>query len=105
MTSFDALSLLGLLVATAAFVFFLRRLQQRPSAPALPAAQAGPSVPPPMKPDGEAASDALTVFFASQKGHGRRFADRLVASAHTRGIDALAVDLSSADPDRHVLEP
>ena len=44
----------------------------------------------------------LTVFYASQKGHGRRFADRLVVSASARGVPAVAVDLTGYDADRLV---
>ena len=44
----------------------------------------------------------LTVFYASQKGHGRRFAERLVASANAQGVSAAAVDLTGFDTDRLV---
>ena len=46
--------------------------------------------------------ETLTVFYASQKGHSRRFAERLVAHARRHGIAAVATDLSIADPDRLV---
>ena len=44
----------------------------------------------------------LTVFYASQKGHGRRFAERLVASANAKGLSAAANDLTGFDTDRLV---
>ena len=44
----------------------------------------------------------LTVFYASQKGHGRRFAERLVASANAKGLSAAAIDLTGFDTDRLV---
>lgn len=47
-------------------------------------------------------SHPVTVFFASQKGHCRRFADCLAASARARGVEANIIDLTSADPDRLV---
>ena len=48
------------------------------------------------------ASPQLTVFFASQKGHGKKFAHRLVGSARRRGVMAVAADLSGYDADRLV---
>ena len=48
------------------------------------------------------AANPLRVFFASQKGHARRFAARLVDSARERGIEAVAVDIKGYDPDRLV---
>lgn len=44
----------------------------------------------------------LTVFYASQKGHARRFAERLAASARAHGVTAVAVNLSGFDTDRLV---
>ena len=45
---------------------------------------------------------SLTVFYASQKGHCLRFANRLSDSARARGVKAVTMDLALADPDRMV---
>lgn len=49
--------------------------------------------------------NALAIFFASQKGHSKRFAESLVIAARDRGIDAYAVDLANFDTDRLVEHP
>jgi hypothetical protein len=46
--------------------------------------------------------EPLTVFYASQKGHAKRFAERLVARAHEHGQPATAVDVAGFDTDRLV---
>ena len=61
--------------------------------------------PPPIAPAKRTDGDGLTVFYASQKGHSKNFAERLVAEAHGRGVAAAAVDLAIADPDRLVEHP
>ena len=78
------------LVALVAVAALLRRRQQPP---------------PPIAPAKRTDGDGLTVFYASQKGHSKNFAERLVAEAHGRGVAAAAVDLASADPDRLVEHP
>ena len=78
------------LVALVAVASLLRRRQQPP---------------PPIAPAKRTDGDGLTVFYASQKGHSKSFAERLVAEAHGRGVAAAAVDLASADPDRLVEHP
>ena len=78
------------LVALVAVASLLRRRQQPP---------------PPIAPAKRADGDGLTVFYASQKGHSKSFAERLVAEARGRGVVAAAVDLASADPDRLVEHP
>ena len=47
----------------------------------------------------KAVDNTLTVFYASQKGHGKRFAERLVARARDRGIEAVANDVAGFDTD------
>ena len=49
--------------------------------------------------------DVLTVFYASQKGHARRYADKLVAHMCKNGNGAVAVDLSGFDQDQLVEIP
>ena len=46
--------------------------------------------------------EPLSVFYASQKGHARRFAERLVARAHEHGLPATAVDVAGFDTDQLV---
>ena len=46
--------------------------------------------------------EPLSVFYASQKGHGKRFAERLVAHAHEHGVPATAVDVAGFDTDQLV---
>jgi hypothetical protein len=46
--------------------------------------------------------EALSVFYASQKGHGKRFAERLVVHAHEHGVPATAVDVAGFDTDQLV---
>ena len=46
--------------------------------------------------------EPLSVFYASQKGHARRFAERLVARAHEHGLPAAAVDVAGFDTDQLV---
>ena len=78
------------LVALVAVAALLRRRRQPP---------------PPIAPAKRTDGDGLTVFYASQKGHSKNFAERLVAEAHGRGVAAAAVDLATADPDRLVEHP
>ena len=44
----------------------------------------------------------LTIFYASQKGHAKRFAHSLAEEARARGVSAVAIDLVGFDPDRLV---
>ena len=48
------------------------------------------------------AGEMLSVFYASQKGHGKRFAELLVAQAHEYGVAAMAVDVAGFDTDKLV---
>ena len=48
------------------------------------------------------ATDVLSVFYASQKGHSKGFAERLVAHARERGVAAVAIDVAGFDTDRLV---
>ena len=81
------LALLTLLVAGMVALLLQRGGRTRKKAPVVKARWSG---------------EALSVFYASQKGHGKRFAERLVARAHEHGVPATAVDVAGFDTDQLV---
>jgi sulfite reductase (NADPH) flavoprotein alpha-component len=86
----EALACLAVVVVLAACWLLGRVLTARPA----PAAAA------------VASADApVAILYASQKGHGKRFADRLVVAASARGYRAVATDLAGFDADTLVHHP
>lgn len=81
--------LLFLALITTFLAFLLSRLLSRllfRRSPPLPPAALPPS--------------ALPIFYASQKGHCLRFAQRMVRYAQARGVQAVAIDVASSHPER-----